>query len=764
MPTNTSIRERIQRFALTLALALNDKRIEGEYHKPIIFYYDNDAVFKMILGFEYELLPGQYRINEDERLVRALMSYGYLGDIHMLRPHAMELNRLLFQHPKKAIVEIDEVRKRKAKKYLYDKGVSSVLTTLRNIVLGKAPFVGLPDKERINNFIEYLGQQPGNTFALLTQIHGNWAERLVRFKKNELIKFDKLGPEITIIQSELKEEVYSFYSRLIERKSRGELRLNTYTDSLSLAILYQFIQKRDSGETDETVRFYTETAEAADSFRKFPELHRLLCYNNPLVLHKSNMLQEEFILRDKDYFKMRAWFHVLLPSNSTKMGERESGDSLSGISLEELEELSKDLDRLMAYDDKNLEIAFNTAQFHRKSINRLISEFEQLAIMDSVWIGNQFPTDLKKLDILQEWVDVLNFAARKKTDEELQKQINLIRKELESSLSVINSWINNFERILNASKERVVAFKGKNIEPMRDLGLIRWGFVFDETSRKFVLNTIKTITQGDDFEKIREIGDLANRIEFGRDDPKEKVISCAILWALRLYEDIIALVGECPMEPKTEQEQSLCVIKDAAKMRLGNLPYDEIKAMANRNIALLDKSEEVLLGIGYILFHAWDKGKDQRTDKISTIELKSWVEQSFKVGEKASEVFRERDELVWAHSINHCAYVGTMTGVYPTETEHFIETLFDISDRQALWNYRFSDTAGCICISRAEKLLKKEYLSEIDIHNIEENLRSAENYLNISEQESLGDIASESHRDWLNRVFLQFREKIDQYN
>jgi len=762
MPTRKSTRERIQRFAFTLSLALNDKKIELMHNKPIIFYYDNDVVFKMMLGFEQELLPRQRKINSDERLVRALMSYGYLGDVHLLRPHAMELNKLLFEHPKKAIVEVDEIRKRKAKKYLQDKGVYQVMTTLRNIVSEGGPLDELSKREGINKFIDHLGKQPGNTFAYLAQVHGNWAERFIRFRQKDLIKFDKLGPEITIIQKDLEDTIYSFYSKLIETKSRSELKLNTYTDSLSLAILNYFIDRRDSGETDETVRFYTETAVVANSLNVYPETHDLLCYRKPIILHNSNTLKEEFILRDKDYFKMRAWFHVLSPDKLTRKDERESDVSISGTSLNELINLSTKLDSLLAYDDMNLEIAFHTTQFRRMYYDVLISEFEQLAIMDSVWIGNQFPEDLKKFDILKEWVDVLDFAAQSMTNEELQKRINSIRIELENKLSVSNSSMKNFEGILNASKERVKTFKGKNIDSMRDLGLVRWGYALDDESRKSVINSIKTITQGEDFERMQEIGNLASRMELGKSYSKEKLISCGILWALGLYKDIIALVGESPIESETNYELSLRVIKNAAKMRLGDLSYDEIKVVVDETISLLGKSDNILLGVGYVLFHAWDKVKDQVVDRNSMMELKSWAERSFAIGREAAEVFSKSDKLSWAHSINHCAYVGTMTGIYPTETNQFIKILFEISDRQALWNYRFSDTAGCICISRAEKLLKENHISEDDMHRIEENLKLAETYLAKAEKESLGDIASNAHRDWLDRVFMQLREKKGQ--
>src|SRR5215203_1328966 len=91
---NTSIlSESILRFCRALRSATFDKRLEKS--NRVVYYYDADVVIRMINGFR--------QFKEDRRpvsdprvlLVRALLSSGYLGEVQLLRPHALELDEAL---------------------------------------------------------------------------------------------------------------------------------------------------------------------------------------------------------------------------------------------------------------------------------------------------------------------------------------------------------------------------------------------------------------------------------------------------------------------------------------------------------------------------------------------------------------------------------------------------------------------------------------------------------------------------------------------
>jgi hypothetical protein len=145
-----------------------------------------------------------------------------------------------------------------------------------------------------------------------------------------------------------------------------------------------------------------------------------------------------------------------------------------------------------------------------------------------------------------------------------------------------------------------------------------------------------------------------------------------------------------------------------------------------------------------------------------------WAARCFAVGEEAVRLLRDADDLAWAYAVNHCGYVGLMTGVEPDKTQQYLLELSEMQGRPAIWNARFDDTLGTDFLLRAEVALRavnqvasRALRSTLD--EITSDLQQADRCFRQARSREFGDIDVESHLQRtdvaLNKV-KQTRDKL----
>jgi hypothetical protein len=305
---------------------------------------------------------------------------------------------------------------------------------------------------------------------------------------------------------------------------------------------------------------------------------------------------------------------------------------------------------------------------------------------------------------------------------------------------------------------------------MRDLGLVRWGYDLSEQERAELVALVGPLIQEGEDDISVQAGELATRIQQARHDTVECGVACAALWALGRFNDIVNLMDECTQGGEREPPPSLIVISAAAAMKSGKLSEPNRRELVNRVWSLKLKLPEeerkgVLLGVGYVLYHAWKQemlGASVRhlTKENLPEEVKLWARQSFEAGEEAFYLL-PTGSLTWAFAINHCAYVGMVTGVEAEKSKEFRDELIKLQGFP-VWNNRFDDTLGVYYLLEAERLAanseRKRYLSDLEYL-----VGRADEYFERAKENDFGDIDIKEHVSRLDQVKEILRSiKLDQ--
>jgi hypothetical protein len=421
--------------------------------------------------------------------------------------------------------------------------------------------------------------------------------------------------------------------------------------------------------------------------------------------------------------------------------------------------------------DENIEKSLSSIMLNGKTLLDLIESFEKLSIMEPLWVRRRMPEILRDYESLARWIEVFKFAQENRTEAILHEQVRDIRNKLESQVSKIRTWTHDYRVILRAGRSKAERFANKIEDPMRDLGLVRWDYDLSEEEKNEVVETLENLTSGDESDLNDTAPLVATKMEIARVDTKACQIMCAVLWALNRFREIVSLVDECRANSLQRFPATLTIIQGAAQMKMGGIPSRmDRRLVVERSLKLMGdmpktKKKGILLGVGYILYHAWKQemvGKSVRERQLMNQpqEVREWADKSFEVGEEAYQSF-EQNTLPWAYAVNHCAYVGIVTGVKPQKTVEYLQILFRLKGYSAIWSPRFDDTIGCYYLVRAENAWGTS--NEIDKRKLDlkEDLDNARRYLEEAAKNDPGDIDIDEH---LGRLDVISNEYFSQKN
>ncbi len=757
------LRNQLQRFSNSLSLVLYDRELEIK--KPITFYYDTDVIYRTIVGLE-----GVY--NEEKEieklLVRALLSCGLLGTFCILRPHAFELNSILQlkkQYPRK---EDQKAYMDMAKEYLCQNNIFETFSKLQSIVNENDKARYRDQDAKIEAFLNILANCAGDIFAHIEPLNGKWWERMHRyFYQMKIFCLGKLGPEMQDIHAKNKETLYEI--NLILRENRHDNQtINAFQDALALTMLSRMIREKDEGESDEIIRFYTETSYLKSTIIKNTKIREMLSYKNIDFDNPKLKARASLILRDSRYFIMRAWFKELSQRN----------DSTDVETLKELKTLSQKITELLTLPEHHIMEAMKNIIYSGKGLNDLIEDFENFSIMQKIWTRGNIPPALKNIHFFKQWGSVFDFAENPNTFQLNFQHIVQVCEELEAKVSRMKLWAENFGNIM---KEAVIFHnqlkkkKFESIDLMRDLGLVRWGYNLNHREKAELIKTLGSIIKKGNSDITVEISYIATRMNEAKHSPSQCLVVCGVLWAIGCYQEIVMLVNECNRNNRGRNfPPSLLVIKYASEMKFGKnlVNFEKKKHKLKQLLAILEKQRDkqrigILLGVGYVVYHVWKQEiikegiKFWNTERASA-ELTKLAKLCFSLGEEAIKKL-PNGELAWAFALNHCAYVGIMTGVEPEKTENYFYELVRLETLSNLWNARFADTIAYYYLSDAERNWHNASLTErqnLDLSEqfemTQENLHKARNLQYIEDI----DLAEHFNRlNSLKKVYTKFKQE-----
>jgi hypothetical protein len=469
---------------------------------------------------------------------------------------------------------------------------------------------------------------------------------------------------------------------------------------------------------------------------------------------------------------MRAWFRELSPA-------RDGADS---VGLDEFNHLSKELQSHLRLDlpdgepmpgvpsrrdlDRVLEL-----QLAGRPLGDLATDFEKLQVMDNVWTRRRLPSHFRNVDTLTEWTSVFDFASRKATDLRVFELKEDVLQRLGTEIALLGEWRRRFRRVIKDAAKTRERF-GSGIESaMRDLGLVRWGYVLSEKQEAELLSDLNALLAEDQRRFSFEAANLVQRMTEARTDPALCQVVCATLWAIGCYGDLVSLVDECEKElGEVPLPISLISIRAGAQARAGRLSTrSERQAAVTNMVEFLaklppDDRRAMLLGAGYVVYHAWRMewlASGLGVHEVERLDdsVREWARISFTLGEEAYDA-AEPSGLQWAFATNHCAYVGAVTKVETEKTDKYLDLLLRLDKLTDLWNARFADTAGTYYLIMAERVWHETPPDQRSALDLRASIERAKRYFESAQGTDVGDIDIEEHLSRLEKLRADYEEVL----
>jgi hypothetical protein len=757
-PTSAQIR----RFFNLLTLAHFDCTLESA--NTVHYYLDADVAVRIVAGFEEEPIG-----SPSEQLFRALLACGQVGPFRIVRPHALELYEYIAR--KQRDISYDQGYRDRANAYIANAGIDTFIEDLRTLAIRYDSSTDDQREECVKGFVKILRTAGAEKFVAIEAVRAPWRRRLKSFYY-DVLKLDSLGPEMPQRQSaDFAND--DMILRFLQRQA-GERRYGSnYRDACALAILAGQVRARHANGEGPLVRLYSETAVVRAACTDSADLARIFDERSSIGTSTVDLgaAQNYGIFRDSDYFLMRVIFPEVGFSTPRHPDKVEALiKEVSAIGLEKLKE--PDLGQALQDLDRQ-----HVEGIGGRSLAAAIEEFEDLRLVRAVWAREVLPAEAFKH--LGDWTQVASFA-QGVTKDLLDETIDDIQRTLRTQVSRLQGWFAALDRIHRVLSDRrggrlrlqsPGAAAGIIEDPVRDIGVSRWGVVLSVEDQKLTSDIIRELHDPDFWQEACR--NFASHVQRARTVEREARVVCSVLWLLGEYRWIHELLEALLHRRKNAPPPDLIVWRAAAWIRsttdLAARPgktavrecsrhIDEVRDSIAQNRAI---SSNPLLGIGlaYLLYHCWKRvgpaayGEDQSLQA----QHRSWVEESLDLADAARRALPQHT-LGWGLAVNHCVYVGMEAG---REVPWIMERMRELAVLQAYgnWTARFADTAACYYMWRCEDEMRGAPLVTPEtLQELRDFIDRAEEFLHDAQSRSIGDIAVHEHQIRWDRLRVALRK------
>lgn len=709
----------LKTFTVALIQALYDRTLEEQ--RMVRYYYDADIVVWMVLGL-FGDIPRNRNVKED--LVRALLSAGFLGTVHVLRPHALELRNRI------ANVEETAARIRRLKDplafrqriadYFADAtvdGESTILAALDR--LDEALVKARTEKERVDAFLAEIKISGPQTFIAYELARGNWQERLVALQ-SKVLRFENFGEDIEKVLDEyhdvwaINEAIVLARQKEVEElggeKSSRPTSINDLSDAIALATLSQMIDVSKRDEKFHEVRFHTNTPRLikAVTSREPKDLEPLFRYPIPAAWENKSW-DIDLVFRSTEYYILRASFKAL---HFKGMSGTSVGDE---VTIAELDDVRREL--------------VNAWHQYEQPDDRADAERRLLAQVESIRIGNGTLRDtLVELErasflarLLKEYdppKSVSSFLREQKITnvflaEETNRAAARLLEEAKGLANNLTEQLTGIARWFGPTREIILAVSRLSKSPadnfeitdaVRDLGLVRWGADPDAAELTEVVKKAHDL-----FSKVEHLAnhaaaDLSREVERPGRGESRAIANAALLWQLGLFELVTRLINRY-QDRYGGPPLSLQIMRKAARLRSNEDSSVEEHRMHVQELHDHVKQVEdpvtrgrMYLGLAYITFYIAFRQAPLKEafDENAPAQIRNWAAESYQHAETAESLLGG-DSLARTFAINHLAYVGVVGHMHQERTDAYLADLRRLSEtdrERRIWHYRFADTVA----------------------------------------------------------------------
>lgn len=708
--TDTYFRKRgeLSTFAASLRQAISDR--DEEQKHEVRFYYDADVIVWLVLGFEFQPTGSNLR----DRLVHALLSTGYLGRVHVLRPHALEFFTVLKRQPEFHSSRSNARFHERVRLYVRNRGVEQSIRGMAEAIRG------VPDEHKLDILLRKFRESGAETFATIALTDGYWQTRLKRLHDPNytIVRFDET--ETDMREEVAHDDVWKFY-RVIAGARRVEKSINTLADATAMSLLSRAIARHAVDPAVPRVRFYTAT-ESLLAVQSDPECAALLQY--PHVAQEP-----ESIFRSTTYYILRASFDALR-FDSLKPREGEQSAESSAITLTELNDVAEQVARALEATTVEQTAELAAVRISQDDLMRRIEEIrvgdrdlptvlediEQNAFLKRVLTDYDPPEGFRSIlkDFAQVWdafdtktASVRLHDAIRSEAQQLANMLGQGVKELKQSFDFTRRVLDRVNAIVRDGKFPAVP------DPMRDLGLVRWAAHLTDEARPVLEGFVQSlfVEGANPVNVTRACSDLVARAESPEDEAMCSAIA-GLLWTLGLFRDVIDVINRyhdfCRESGNPELPAGLNIMRTAARLRANDsFSRNEKETHMDALEKLVETSSEecrgrLYIGLGYAAFYLWyiDQPLIGAQSEEDARWAKRWAERSLGYGERAIKLLTN-DPIGLAFAVNHCAFTAMTTGIDHDDTAKFLNSLTNFRDNPNVWNYRFADTIATRYLSNA---------------------------------------------------------------
>jgi hypothetical protein len=694
-------RGHLQAFSEALDHAIRDRQLESE--RSVRYYYDADVLIWLVLGFQNEgHVAAQH---EKTRLVHALLAAGYLGPVHVLRPHALELYSVLRRQPPPTGPFNARVRG-----YIKDRGVARAVKDML-VRLAKES----DSAKRIDILLGGFREHGAETFATFALANGSWQQRF-RSMAATLLRFDWTDPA-DLHETLMRDDVWTFYHAIAGRRlSPDDRSMNNLADAAAMAALSRIAASKDSA-----VRFFTRTRGLRELVEDDAAASLLMC---PFT--------DRTILRSVDYYIVRASFEALA---FPPIGKAAAGDSAapaaSSLGVAELRSMNDQLVQALAATSDDHDVAdekllhlIEDIRVNDEYLPDVLATIEQSSFLERIFSKYPPPARLRKVveEVDEAWVALED--SKQDISDRLRIEIHNdavgLQRTLGNELEDLEAMLKLIRRVYDKAVE--LGREEANVKPptpLIDLGMVRWALDPGERGNALIAYVTGIIFGGEyaQGEKLtRACTDLAEHAMSPLDE-KFCAAACCLLWTMSLFEDVEETITRFESACRDAERPMPCgfyFMQAAARVRARAISIPQAERIEERLRTYLAKADakergRLLLGLGYFLFFVWYReqqrlGRTGGVDEDSTVTR--WAKESLKCGVEAAATVTDDDIIAAAFAINHQAFVGMSAGLSSEEhLQELREKLLEYHDD--VWNYRFADTVAMLRRNVAVRILKE---------------------------------------------------------
>lgn len=734
---------RISAFSTALCTALYDRKIEI-LGKRLKFFFDSDVIYKAVMGFEAIVKPATaFSTRDPLRVLCSLISCGFLQNAQLLEAHLIELVGKLKSAPRYVSKGERVAFQTRAREFLRSTGTWDILDDLRSLSRRYAE-TGTQElrAELAMQFFQRFRGSSGDLLTAVEATHGTWPHRyrdLKRFQCVNLELQENSSDELATDDS----LAYRLFMALNQIRLGREI--NNFRDAIAMSRLASMVRMTDTEDSTEQVRFTTGSSALLNSVLRDAESRSSYEYKLASFPEHELSKADSTVFRSPEYFAMRCWFEEL-------------GFDSKVTSLKRFDSLCSQLEGIKEANGDSLERALQAIEFEGSPIVELMTQFEDLTFMSSVWQQPRPPAALEARVL--DWTDVFAFVKGEISGQMLFDEITEVFEDLDTTTYVLDKQVSDFAGMYRAIGNRRKRIRGELLDPMRDLGLIRWGYDLPASDEAELVGWTKRIADEEEEQTYWLALEASRRMRAARESAGDCLLMCAFLWALGRYREIVVVVDELQENRGSEVRPSLRLIRSAAMIRSGVRSFSQKRRLIGELLELVEavgQQDErgLLLGVGYVLFHAWKQETAERgasalgaSDRAAV--LMEWLDRCYEFGEEAVERF-EKGTLAWAFAVNHCAYVGLIGGIRRESTLKYLSDLMRIAANPSFTNARFFDTIGCFYLLNLEALAERRQGGE-ELKERREVFEKAEEYFRRAKNVDVGDIDLDEHISRLDVV------------